>query len=278
MNANDITIYHNPDCGTSRNTLALIRASGIEPTVIEYLKAPPDLDTLRSVIARTGMAVRDVLRVRGTPYNELGLDAPDLTDEHLLKHMLAHPILINRPLVVTPLGANLCRPSDVVLDLLARRPAADSLKEDGSPFLADMPANPEDPTLRAALSAADLPTEDLTEPGRRLYTYRTPSGERVGYGGFERYGHDVLLRSITVLSRARNRGIGGGILALLLRRAFDQGARQAWLLTTTATGFFEKAGFKPVERATAPTTILATRQAASLCPSSAVLLKRSVTL
>ena len=120
-----ITIYHNPDCGTSRNTLALIRASGIEPTIIEYLKAPPDREILKALIARMGMRVRDVLRVKGTPYKELGLDAMHWSDDQLIDQMLAHPILINRPIVVSPLGVRLCRPSDMVIELLPQRPAGE---------------------------------------------------------------------------------------------------------------------------------------------------------
>jgi arsenate reductase (glutaredoxin) len=113
-----ITIYHNPVCGTSRHTLELIRNAGFEPTIIEYLKAPPDRATLKSLIARMGIAPRDLLRQKGTPYSELGLAAAHWTDEQLVEHMLAHPILINRPIVVTPWGVKLCRPADRVLDIL----------------------------------------------------------------------------------------------------------------------------------------------------------------
>jgi arsenate reductase len=116
----DITIYHNPACGTSRNVLGLIRGSGTEPTVIEYLKTPPDRETLKSLIAAMGVQVRDVLRVKGTPYEELGLGDPKWSDEQLIGFMLQHPILINRPIVVTPLGTRLCRPSEEVLDLLPK--------------------------------------------------------------------------------------------------------------------------------------------------------------
>ena len=114
----DITIFHNPACGTSRNTLALIRNSGVEPEVIEYLKTPPSRELLADLIRRMGVPVRDVLRQKGTPYAELGLDDPSLTDDQLLDAMMAHPILINRPIVVTPLGVKLCRPSETVLCLL----------------------------------------------------------------------------------------------------------------------------------------------------------------
>lgn len=127
----DVIIYHNPDCGTSRNTLGLIRNAGIEPHVIEYLKCPPSHALLQGLIARMGMSVRDLIRVKGTPYHELGLDDPSLTDEQLLDAMMAHPILINRPIVVTPLGVKLCRPSEAVLDVLPLPQRGEFRKEDG---------------------------------------------------------------------------------------------------------------------------------------------------
>ena len=126
-----ITIYHNPDCGTSRNVLALIRNSGEQPEVIEYLKTPPDRATLERLIAAMGMPVRDVLRQKGTPYNDLGLFDPKWTDAQLIDFMLQHPILINRPIVVTPLGTRLCRPSETVLDILPQPQQAPFAKEDG---------------------------------------------------------------------------------------------------------------------------------------------------
>ena len=126
-----ITIYHNPACGTSRNTLALIRNSGVEPTVIEYLKTPPGRDTLTGLIAACGLSVREVLREKGTPYAELGLGDPALSDEALIEAMLTHPILINRPIVVTPLGTRLCRPSELVLDILPDPQRGPFAKEDG---------------------------------------------------------------------------------------------------------------------------------------------------
>jgi arsenate reductase len=126
-----ITIYHNPDCGTSRNTLALIRNSGEEPTVIEYLKTPPDRATLVRLITDMGIEVRALLRIKGTPYEALGLGDTSLADEQLVDAMMAHPILINRPVVVTPLGTRLCRPSEVVLDLLPQEHRGSFVKEDG---------------------------------------------------------------------------------------------------------------------------------------------------
>lgn len=224
------------------------------------------------------MHVRDVLRVKGTPYKELGLDAVHWSDDELIDQMLAHPILINRPIVVSPLGVRLCRPSDMVIELLPQRPAGEIRKEDGTPLLVDTPIAGSDTGLITALQEAGLPSDDLTEPGRSFFAYSTVTGERVGYGGFERMGRDVLVRSLVVLPNARQRGIGGGIVALLLRRAFDEGGRDAWLLTTTAAPFFERAGFKPVERTSAPASVLATRQAASLCPASAALLRRPIYL
>jgi arsenate reductase len=126
----DVVIYHNPACGTSRNTLGLIRNAGIEPHVIEYLKTPPSREMLRQLIARMGVPVREVIREKGTPYVELGLDGPLLDDAALIDAMLAHPILINRPIVVTPKGVRLCRPSELVLDLLPPQ-QAEFFKEDG---------------------------------------------------------------------------------------------------------------------------------------------------
>ena len=126
-----VTIYHNPACGTSRNVLGLIRNAGIEPEVIEYLQTPPSRERLADLIARMGVPVRAVLREKGTPYQELGLDDPTLSEAQLLDAMLAHPILINRPIVVTPLGVKLCRPSEAVLDLLPQPQQGAFTKEDG---------------------------------------------------------------------------------------------------------------------------------------------------
>ena len=126
----DIVVYHNPDCGTSRNTLAMIRQSGTEPVVIEYLKTPPSRQKLKELIATMGVPVRALLREKGTPYKELGLDDPKWSDDELIDQMLAHPILINRPIVVTPKGTRLCRPSEAVVDLL-NSPVGRFVKEDG---------------------------------------------------------------------------------------------------------------------------------------------------
>ncbi|MBB4952477.1 arsenate reductase [Agrobacterium vitis] len=130
-NTIDIIIYHNPECGTSRNTLAMIRNAGIEPHVVEYLKTPPSRSLLEQLIVRMGVPVRQLLREKGTPFVELGLDDPALNDAHLIDAMMDHPILINRPIVVTPLGVKLCRPSESVLDILPVAQKAAFTKEDG---------------------------------------------------------------------------------------------------------------------------------------------------
>ncbi|MDP1618433.1 arsenate reductase (glutaredoxin) [Phenylobacterium sp.] len=127
----DIVIYHNPQCGTSRNVLELIRHVGIEPHVVEYLKTPPTRALVAQLVARMGVSVRDILREKGTPYAELGLNDPSLTDDALLDAIEAHPILMNRPIVVTPAGVKLCRPSETVLDLLPAEGLKPFTKEDG---------------------------------------------------------------------------------------------------------------------------------------------------
>jgi arsenate reductase (glutaredoxin) len=126
----DVIIYHNPQCGTSRNTLGLIRNAGIEPHIVDYLKAPPTRLLLRQLISRMGVSVRNVIRERGTPFHELGLDDPSLSDDRLLDAMMEHPVLINRPIVVTPLGVRLCRPSETVIDILSPQ-QGEFRKEDG---------------------------------------------------------------------------------------------------------------------------------------------------
>jgi arsenate reductase len=133
----DVIIYHNPDCGTSRNTLAMIRNAGIEPHVIEYLKTPPSRALLLRLIDRAGLTPRQLLREKGTPYADLGLADETIGDERLVDAMMAHPVLINRPLVVTPLGVKLCRPSEAVLDILPAPQRAAFAKEDGERVVDD---------------------------------------------------------------------------------------------------------------------------------------------
>ena len=126
-----VTLYHNPNCSTSRNALALLRERGIEPVVVEYLKTPPSRDRLADLIRRMGVPVRSVLREKGTPYAELGLGDPKWSDDDLIDYMMAHPILINRPIVVTPLGTMLCRPSETVLNILPNPDIGPFTKDDG---------------------------------------------------------------------------------------------------------------------------------------------------
>ena len=132
-----VRIYHNPNCGTSRNVLAMIRNAGETPEVVEYLKTPPSREELVSLIGRMGIAVRNLLRRKGTPYDELGLDDPKWTDDQLIDFMIAHPILINRPIVVAPLGVKLCRPSEIVLDILPNPQQGAFAKEDGEQVVDD---------------------------------------------------------------------------------------------------------------------------------------------
>lgn len=274
----DVTIWHDPACGTSCNALALIRHAGIEPTVIAYLKTPPSREEILDLVARMGMSLADVLREKGTPFAELGLGDPETTDADRLDAIAAHPILLDRPIVATPLGVKLCRPFGLVLDLLPDASLPDFVGDDGEPALRDRPVAGDDPGLVAALAEAGLPIDDLAEPGRRFFAFATLSGRTVGYAGFETYGVDVLLRSLAVLPDARGQGFGAAILARQLRRAFDAGGRRAWTLTTTVADWLAAKGFARVDRAEAPAAILETRQARSLCPASAVLLTRRIRL
>lgn len=132
-----VTLYHNPACGTSRNTLALIRHAGLEPTVIEYLKNPPSKEALKALVAQTGQPVRALLREKGTPFAELGLGDPKWSDDELFDFIVQHPILMNRPVVVTPLGTKLCRPSEAVLELLPVGRLPNFTKEDGEVVVDD---------------------------------------------------------------------------------------------------------------------------------------------
>lgn len=271
-----ITIYHNPDCGTSRNVLGLLRRAGAEPRVIEYLKTPPSGDVLRDLAARAGLSLRELLREKGTPFAALGLGDAALAEAALLSAIADHPVLINRPIVVTPRGVRLCRPSDVVLDLLDEGPMARLEKEEGVPFLRSRRLPADDAGLRAALAAEGQPTDDLAGAGNRFFAFETLDGAVVGRGGFELFGADALLRSLVVAPGARGAGLGRNIVPLLLYRAREAGARRAFLLTTGAAPFFERLGFRALDRAEAPAALLASPQAARLCPASAVLMTRKI--
>lgn len=267
-----VTIYHNPACGTSRNTLAMIRATGVEPEVIEYLQTPPSREELVSLIARMGKPVRDVLRRKGTPYEELGLDDPSLTDDQLIDAMLAHPILINRPIVATPRGVRLARPSETVLDILDAPLPQDFIKEDGEvvPAGQRLVELPEDgmAEMKALLRSADLPCDDLEEPGLRFYRLEGPQGG-IGWAGLEPRGQDALLRSVVIPEGYRGRGAGAALAQAMLAESRRLGIERLWLLTTTAAPFFERLGFNVANRSDAPPAIQGTREFRDLCPASA---------
>lgn len=270
----DITIYHNPDCGTSRNTLAIIKDAGFEPTIIEYLQTPPSREKLAELCSTMNMRPRDLIREKGTPFKEMGLDDPAIGDDQLIAAMVETPILINRPIVVTDLGTRLCRPSDIVLEVLPSQ-AIEAVKEEGVPLLRAIPIKADD-ALVAALTAEKLPVEDVADPGRTWFRFETTQGTIVGFGGYEATGDDALLRSVVILPDFRGRGIGKNAMLLLMRKAFDAGASQGYAATTTAEGWLESLGFKPVERSTIPKPILDTRQLSALCPKTATLWTRSL--
>jgi arsenate reductase len=272
----NVVIFHNPECGTSRNTLGFLRAAGIEPRVVEYLETPPSRDELRAMISQAGMKVRDAIREKGTPYAELGLGDPALTDDHLLDAMMKEPILINRPFVVTDLGVGLCRPSDMVLDLLPPETSADFRKEDGSPMLRSHRVGLED--IAARLETAGLPVGSMDSAQTHFFHFLGLDGARIGVGGFELYGTDALLRSVLVEPSRRREGVGSSLIQILMRRAYDAGARSAYVLTTDLVRFFEGEGFKPIDRTGLPADIADTEQVTALCPSSAHVMTRRISL
>jgi arsenate reductase (glutaredoxin) len=280
MRENDpmtVTIFHNPACGTSRNTLAMVRNAGIEPDVIEYLKTPPSREALTDLVARMGIPLRGVLRRKGTPFDELGLGDPALTDADLLDAVERHPILINRPIVVTGRGVKLCRPSEIVLDLLDAPQRSDFLKEDGEPVVTASRLGAVDiEELAALLNAADLPTADLALPDRQFYRFSTTLGERVAVGGLEGRGADRLVRSIAVVPTARGKGFGKAVAMTLERLAGEDGAKRLHLLTTTAAPFFERLGYGAADRSTAPVEISASAEFAGLCPATAHYMTKDV--
>jgi arsenate reductase len=273
MNA---VIFHNPGCGTSRNTLGFLRAAGIEPRVVEYLETPPSRDELRAMIAQAGMKVRDAIREKGTPFAELGLGDPMLIDDQLLDAMMKDPILINRPFVVTDLGVRLCRPSDMVLDILPPETNTDFRKEDGSPMLRSHRVGLED--IAPRLETAGLPVGSTDNGKTRFFRFLGLDGAEIGVGGFELYGTDALLRSVLVEPSRRGEGVGSSLVQILMRRAYDAGARSAYVLTTDLVRFFEGEGFKPVDRAGLPADIASTEQVTALCPASAHVMTRRISL
>jgi arsenate reductase len=268
-----VTIYHNPACGTSRNALALIRNAGIEPTVIEYLKTAPSRAELQSLVARMGVPLRAILRRKGAPFDELGLS--DADDAALLDAITQHPILINRPIVVTPLGVRLCRPSEVVLELLDRPQLSEFFKEDGEPVLvAHVLAALGDVAM--ALDEARLPIADLDRAGRRFYRFVNTLDEPVGFGAIEGDGADRLIRSIVVPPQRRGRRYGQAIARTLERLAGEEGAKRLHLLTTGAAPFFARLGYEERRRDDAPAAVAASEEFSRLCPASAAYMIKGV--
>jgi len=270
-----VTIYHNPACGTSRNTLAMIRNAGIEPTVIEYLQTPPTRAELMDLAARMGLPLRSILRRKGTPFDALGL--ADAGDAELLDAVDRHPILINRPIVVTMAGVRLCRPSEVVLELLDSPQETAFVKEDGEPVVvarrldtAAMGA------LADALSAARLPVADLGLADRRFYRFATTIDETVGFGGIEGAGPDRLIRSVVVAPERRGQAYGKAVAQTLERLAGEDGAQRLHLLTTGAAPFFARLGYEAKDRAEAPAAIAASEEFKGLCPASAAYMTKAV--
>ena len=284
----DVTIFHNPACGTSRNTLALIRHASIEPTVIEYLKTPPAKDTLRELVAAMGVPVRSLLREKGTPYAELGLGEPRWTDEELLDFVSRHPILMNRPVVVTPLGTRLCRPSEDVLELLPVGRLSPFVKEDGEAVqdsgarraaggLTLRPAAERDwPSIEALLKLNDLPVDGAREH-LGVYIVATGGDAVVGTAGIELYGNIGLLRSVAVLPERQRQGLGTAMLERIVADARVLGLSRLYLLTTTAADYFAGHGFTPQPRDSVPAALQASAEFRGACPASAVLMGRSIT-
>lgn len=272
-----VTIYHNPKCGTSRNTLAMIRNSGIEPIVIDYLKTPPSAAQLMELVRRMGVPLRSVMRRKGTPFDELGLGDPAVDDAALLAAIEQHPILINRPIVVTRRGVALCRPSEVVLDLLDAPQQTDFVKEDGDPVvIADCLSAAELAELETALIGAGLPAGDIASHAGSFYRFAKPLGQTVGYGGLERSNDDALLRSLIVLPAFRGQGFGKAIALALERIAVTASLKTLHVLTMSAEGLFTKLGYGVDARANAPAGIAATAEFREFCPASAIYLTKSV--
>ncbi|MBS7540018.1 arsenic resistance N-acetyltransferase ArsN2 [Ancylobacter lacus] len=288
----DLIVYHAADDAESRAALALIRHAGLEPHVIAPARSPPAPVLLDELARRARRPLATLLRAAETRGAGEGLATKGLATKGLATEGLATEGLatagrpagaapaeepgagLRTPLVVSPLGVKLCRPAERVLDLLPVVPATDLDREDGAPFLREEQVAATEPRLAKALREAGLPTQDLRASPGRFFAFRTLGGRLVGYGGYEAFGPEALLRSVLVRPEFRGRGAGRAMVRLLTGRAGEDGAERAWLLTQDAAGFFERLGFAPVAREAAPAAIRQTPQAASLCPASARLLGR----
>ncbi len=269
-----VTIFHNPGCGTSSNTLAVLEAAGLAPRVVEYLQTPPSPPEIVDLARRAGVPLRALIRRRGTPFDQLGLGDPGMTDADLLDAIAAHPILLNRPIVVTDKAVALCRPSDAVLDMI-EAPTPDVMrKADGAPLVTVRPLA-EAEAARNALAAAGLPVDGIEGAHVALFEAIDSTRARVGFGALEGKGPDLLLRSIVIVPERRGQGLGAPLVHALERAAARRGAERLHLLTDTAP-FFETAGFGRADRMSAPQSIAATAEFSTLCPASAVYLTRPV--
>ncbi|MDR1828882.1 MAG: arsenic resistance N-acetyltransferase ArsN2 [Methylobacteriaceae bacterium] len=272
-----VTLYHNRNCGTSRAVLALIRAAGIEPLVVEYLKTPPSRATLAALVKRSGLPARALLRQKEALFRELRLGDPALSNETALDALAAHPALLNRPVVVSDRGVVIARPPDAALAVLPQLPRERLLKENGVPYLKLTAIPAADSAFRDALAAEHLTVDDLGEPNQMFFAAATLDDVVVGYGGYQRRGSLALLRSLTVLPGFRGKHLGASLTALILHRALMQDRlTEAWLLTMTAAPFFRKIGFKTMDRKDVPEDIRGSTQFSSLCPVSSTLMRKAL--
>jgi arsenate reductase len=237
-----VEIYHNPSCSMSRNALRLIRSTGIEPHIIEYLNTPPTRLSLERLLARGNISAREILRSKETAFSELRLDNSALSDAELLQAIGAHPILMQRPIVVSPLGVNFCRPPELVLELLEHRPGGDVKREDGSDFLVDERV-PYTPDVAAALVVAGL-RDDALDETCVIYRIRTLAGAASGFAGFRLEGLRAQFSAVALPSTAHT-NTRKNVMHLLLRRAYDLGAREMHADAGPADAFFADMGFRP---------------------------------
>ncbi len=274
----DLIVYHDAQCAGSHEVLALIRHAGLEPHVIEPARSPPAQGLLEELARRARVPLAALLWASEAPLADAGTPASAMppaaraTDDDAGGHTLQEGATLCTPLVVSPLGVRLCRPAERVLELLPAPPTSDLDRTDGAPFLRDEQVAAAEPRLAKALREAGLPTDDLRGSPGRFFAFRTLGGTLAGYGGYEAFGAEALLRSLVVRPQLRGRGAGRAMVRLLMSRAREDGAARAWLLTEGAAGFFERLGFVAAARAQAPAAIRQTPQAATLCPAAARLL------
>lgn len=238
----NVEIYHNPSCSMSRNALRLIREAGVEPKIIEYLETPPTRAELLQRLDEAQIPVREILRTKESQFAALGLADNSLPDTAILDALDAHPILMQRPIVVSPLGVNVCRPPELVLALLHNAPRPETRREDGSDFLVDEEIELS-PQLISALLAEDMPVDALDD-SCTVYRMRSLAGAELAYAAIEIERRVARLIAFVVLPAARNKRVGRNMMHLLSRRAFDLGAREMSVASGKAAGFFHRLGFE----------------------------------